>query len=102
MIAMGTAVALSHNMFDAALLSGHLRQDRARAVDRRAQLRSPAAVFVPGRPDAIGLPNKEKLRIRQLYAEGKVGRDELLEAEARPTTAPAPAPSTAPPTATRC
>ena len=39
-------------------------------------------IFVPGGPMPSGVPNKEKARIRQLYAEGKVGRDELLESEA--------------------
>ncbi len=40
------------------------------------------AIFVPAGPMASGLPNKEKVRIRQLYAEGKVDRQALLEAEA--------------------
>ena len=48
-----------------------------------------------------GIANDEKAKVRQLYAEGKVGRDELLEAEAQAITRRAPAPSTAPPTATR-
>ena len=39
------------------------------------------ALFVPAGPMESGLPNKEKQRIRQLYAEGKIGRDELLQAE---------------------
>ena len=60
-------------------------------------------VFVPAGPMPSGMSNSEKTRIRQLYAEGKVGREQLLEAEsATPTTRPAPAPSTAPPTPTRC
>src|SRR3546814_19482972 len=41
------------------------------------------AVFVPAGPMPSGLSNDEKARIRQLYAEGKVGRDELLEAESQ-------------------
>jgi phosphogluconate dehydratase len=41
------------------------------------------AVFVPGGPMTTGLPNDDKARIRQLYAEGKVGRAELLEAESK-------------------
>jgi len=40
-------------------------------------------LFVPGGPMESGLPNKEKARIRQLYAEGKIGRDELLDAESK-------------------
>src|SRR5690606_11815094 len=41
------------------------------------------AVFVPGGPMTSGLPNSEKARIRQLYAQGKVGREQLLEAESQ-------------------
>ena len=40
-------------------------------------------LLIPGGPMPSGLPNKEKQRVRQLYAEGKVGKDELLEAESR-------------------
>src|SRR5690554_8041298 len=40
-------------------------------------------ILVPAGPMPSGLPNKEKQRIRQLYAEGKVGREELLEAESK-------------------
>jgi phosphogluconate dehydratase len=45
-------------------------------------------LLIPGGPMPSGLPNKEKQRIRQLYAEGKVGRDELLDAESRSYHAP--------------
>jgi phosphogluconate dehydratase len=45
-------------------------------------------LLVPGGQMRSGLPNKEKQRVRQLYAEGKVGRDELLEAESRSYHAP--------------
>ena len=41
------------------------------------------AIFVPGGPMPSGIPNKEKARVRQLFAEGKVGRDALLESEAQ-------------------
>ena len=82
-IAMATAIALSHDMFDAALLLGCLRQDRARNADRRTGIRPSArSIFVPAGPMTSGLPNAEKSRIRQLYAEGKVDRDALLDAEA--------------------
>ncbi len=46
------------------------------------------AIFVPSGPMASGLPNKEKVRIRQLYAEGKVDRMALLESEAASYHAP--------------
>src|SRR5690606_5640624 len=46
------------------------------------------AVFIPGGPMPSGLPNPEKSRIRQLYAQGKIGRAELLEAEAQSYHAP--------------
>ena len=60
------------------------------------------AILIPAGPMPSGLANKEKQRVRQLYAEGKVGRDELLESEiGLLSRAPAPAPSTAPPTPTR-
>ena len=45
-------------------------------------------LFVPAGPMPSGLPNKEKVRVRQLYAEGKLGRDALLEAEAASYHAP--------------
>ena len=59
-----------------------LRQDRAGAAHRRAVVRAPPDGLRPGRADGLRAPNGEKARIRQLYAEGKVGRAELLEAEA--------------------
>ena len=102
-IAMATAVALSHDMFDAALMLGVCDKIVPGLLIGALRFGHLPTIFVPGGPMTSGLPNAEKRRIRQLYAEGKVGRDELLEAEvASPTTAPAPAPSTAPPTPTRC
>ena len=60
------------------------------------------AVFVPSGPMPTGISNKEKQKTRQLYAEGKVGRDELLESESKPaTTRRAPARFMALPTPTR-
>ena len=59
------------------------------------------AVFVPSGPMASGLPNKEKVRIRQLYAEGKVDRMALLESEAASYHAPGTCTSTVLPTPTR-
>jgi phosphogluconate dehydratase len=82
-IAMATAVALSHNMFDAALYLGICDKIVPGLFIGAARFGHLPAVFVPGGPMPSGLPNDEKARVRQLYAEGKVGREELLEAESR-------------------
>jgi len=81
-IAMATAVALSHNMFDAALCLGVCDKIVPGLLMGALAFGHLPVVFVPGGPMPSGLPNKEKARIRQLYAEGKVGRDELLDSEA--------------------
>ncbi len=80
-IAMSTAIALSHNMFDAALYLGVCDKIVPGLLIGALSFGHLPAVFVPAGPMPSGLPNKEKVRIRQLYAEGKVGRDELLKAE---------------------
>ncbi|MCG7600558.1 phosphogluconate dehydratase [Halomonas sp. McH1-25] len=82
-IAMATGVALSHNMFDAALLLGICDKIVPGLFIGTARFGHLPAIFVPGGPMTSGLPNKEKARVRQLYTEGKVGRDELLEAESQ-------------------
>lgn len=82
-IAMSTAVALSHNMFDAALLLGICDKIVPGLLIGALSFGYLPAVLVPAGPMPSGLPNKEKQRIRQLYAEGKVGREELLEAESQ-------------------
>ncbi|MGR2739554.1 phosphogluconate dehydratase [Billgrantia sp. Q4P2] len=82
-IAMATAVALSHNMFDAALYLGICDKIVPGLFIGAARFGHLPAMFVPGGPMPSGLPNDEKARVRQLYAEGKVGREELLEAESR-------------------
>jgi len=80
-IAMSTAIALSHNMFDAALYLGVCDKIVPGLLIGALSFGHLPAVFVPAGPMPSGLPNKEKVRIRQLYAEGKVGREELLKAE---------------------
>ncbi|WP_203140732.1 phosphogluconate dehydratase [Marinobacter mangrovi] len=80
-IAMSTAVALSHNMFDATLLLGICDKIVPGLLIGSLSYGYLPTVLVPAGPMPSGLPNKEKQRIRQLYAEGKVGKDELLEAE---------------------
>ncbi|XKE44697.1 phosphogluconate dehydratase [Halomonas organivorans] len=82
-IAMATAVGLSHNMFDAALYLGVCDKIVPGLFIGAARFGHLPAVFVPAGPMPSGLPNKEKARVRQLYAEGKVGREELLEAESQ-------------------
>ena len=80
-IAMGTAVALSHDMFDAALLLGVCDKIVPGLLIGALQFGHLPMVFVPAGPMPSGLPNKEKARIRELAAQGLVGRDALLEGE---------------------
>jgi phosphogluconate dehydratase len=82
-IAMSTSVALSHNMFDATLLLGICDKIVPGLLIGSLSFGYLPTVLVPAGPMPSGLPNKEKQRIRQLYAEGKVGKDELLEAESK-------------------
>lgn len=87
-IAMATAVALSHGMFDAAALLGICDKIVPGLLIGALRFGHLPMLLIPGGPMPSGLPNKEKQRIRQLYAEGKVGRDELLKAESRSYHAP--------------
>jgi phosphogluconate dehydratase len=80
-IAMSTAVALSHNMFDGALYLGICDKIVPGLFIAALAFGHLPALFVPGGPMPSGLPNKEKARIRQLFAQGKIGRQELLNAE---------------------
>jgi phosphogluconate dehydratase len=81
-IAQGTAIALSHAMFEGALLLGICDKIVPGLLIGALRFGHLPAILVPAGPMPSGLANKEKQRVRQLYAEGKVGRDELLEAEA--------------------
>ena len=87
-IAMGTAIALSHGMFDAAALLGICDKIVPGLLIGALRFGHLPMLLVPGGPMPSGLPNKEKQRIRQLYAEGKVGKDELLKAESSSYHAP--------------
>ena len=80
-IAMSTAVGLSHNMFDAAMMLGVCDKIVPGLLIGALSFGHLPTIFVPAGPMPSGLPNKEKVRIRQLFAEGKVGREELLKAE---------------------
>jgi len=81
-IAMSTAIALSHDMFDGALMLGVCDKIVPGMLIGALSFGHLPTVFVPAGPMTSGLPNGEKSRIRQLYAEGKATREELLEAEA--------------------
>lgn len=83
LIAMAAGVGLSHNMFDAALFLGVCDKIVPGLVIAALSFGHLPAIFVPAGPMTSGVPNDEKSRVRQLYAEGKVGRAELLEAESK-------------------
>ncbi|HET9352891.1 MAG TPA: dihydroxy-acid dehydratase, partial [Sphingomicrobium sp.] len=80
-IALSTAVALSHGMFDGIALLGICDKIVPGLLIGVLRFGHLPALMVPGGPMPSGLANKEKQRIRQLYAEGKVGKEELLAAE---------------------
>ena len=82
-IAMATAVGLSHDMFDAAVYLGVCDKIVPGLVIGALTFSHIPAVFIPAGPMTSGLPNGEKAKSRQLYAEGKIGRAELLEAESK-------------------
>src|SRR5689334_14165954 len=81
-IALSTAVALSHAMFDATLCLGVCDKIVPGLLIGALTFGHLPTVFVPGGPMPSGVANKEKARIRKLYAEGKATRAELLECEA--------------------
>jgi phosphogluconate dehydratase len=81
-IAMATGIALSHGMFDAALCLGVCDKIVPGLLIGALAFGQLPTIFVPAGPMPSGLPNKEKARIRQLFAEGKVGREALLQSEA--------------------
>jgi len=80
-IAMSTAVALSHNMFDAALCLGICDKIIPGLMIGALRFGYLPFVFVPGGPMPSGISNKEKAEVRQLFAEGKATREQLLESE---------------------
>lgn len=80
-IAMSTAIALSHNMFDAVLCLGICDKIVPGLLIGALSFGHLPVVFVPAGPMVSGLGNKEKARIREEYAAGRIGRDELLAAE---------------------
>ncbi len=80
-IALATAIALSHAMFEGTLMLGICDKIVPGMLMGALRFGHLPTIFVPAGPMPSGLANKEKVRVRQLYAEGKVGKAELLEAE---------------------
>jgi phosphogluconate dehydratase len=81
-IAMSTGIALAHGMFDATLCLGVCDKIVPGLLIGTLAFGHLPTVFVPAGPMTTGIANKEKARIRQLFAEGQVGREALLESEA--------------------
>lgn len=82
-IAMATAIALSHNMFDGALYLGVCDKIVPGLLMGALRFGHLPAIFVPAGPMPSGIGNSEKAKTRQLFAQKKVGRDALLDSEAR-------------------
>ncbi len=80
-IAMSTAIALSHNVFDVALYLGVCDKIVPGLLIGALQFGHLPGIFVPAGPMPSGLPNKQKVKTRQEFAEGKIGKQELLKAE---------------------
>jgi phosphogluconate dehydratase len=80
-IALAAGVALSHNCFDAAIYLGVCDKIVPGLVIAAATFGHIPAVFVPAGPMVSGLPNDEKSKVRQQFATGEVGREELMAAE---------------------
>jgi phosphogluconate dehydratase len=88
LIAMATAISLSHDMFDGALYLGICDKIVPGLLIGALSFGHLPGVFVPSGPMPSGITNEQKSKVRQAYAEGKVGRTELLEAEAAAYHAP--------------
>jgi phosphogluconate dehydratase len=82
-IAMATAVALSHQMFDAGLFLGVCDKIVPGLLIGALSFGHLPAIFVPAGPMGTGISNSDKAHTRQLYAQGKIGREELLESESQ-------------------
>ncbi|MCJ8169077.1 phosphogluconate dehydratase [Atopomonas sediminilitoris] len=82
-IALSTAIALSHNVFDAALCLGVCDKIVPGLLIGALRFGHLPVIFVPAGPMVSGLSNKEKAAVRQRFAEGKASREELLEAESQ-------------------
>ncbi|TDU31881.1 6-phosphogluconate dehydratase [Panacagrimonas perspica] len=82
-IAMATAIALSHDTFDAVLCLGVCDKIVPGLLIGALSFGHLPTIFVPAGPMTSGLPNSDKAKVRQLFAQGKVGREALLESEAQ-------------------
>ncbi|MEP4033931.1 phosphogluconate dehydratase [Roseibium polysiphoniae] len=82
-IAMSAAVGLSHQMFDAAVFMGICDKIVPGLLIAALSFGHLPAIFIPAGPMTTGISNDEKAKTRQLYAEGKIGRAELLESESK-------------------
>jgi len=82
-IAMSTAIAMSHNMFDSALYLGICDKIVPGLLIGALHFGHIPGIFVPGGPMTTGISNKEKAAVRQRYAKGLATREELLEGEAQ-------------------
>ncbi len=80
-IALAAGVSLSHNCYDAAIFLGVCDKIVPGLVMAAASFGHLPAIFAPAGPMPSGLPNDEKAQVRQRYATGEIGRDELLRAE---------------------
>ncbi|MDP9095244.1 MAG: phosphogluconate dehydratase [Pseudomonadota bacterium] len=80
-IAMGTAVALSHDVFDGALLLGVCDKIVPGLLIGALHFGHLPCLFVPAGPMSSGLSNTDKSKVRERFAQGLVGREELLQAE---------------------
>jgi phosphogluconate dehydratase len=80
-IALSTAVSLSHAMYEGVAMLGICDKIVPGLLIGGLRFGHLPTIFVPAGPMPSGLANKEKVRVRQLYAEGKASREDLLEAE---------------------
>jgi phosphogluconate dehydratase len=87
-IAMSTVIGLSHNVFDGCLLLGICDKIMPGLLMGALQFGHLPVILIPGGPMTSGMPNKEKAHARELYAEGEIGRDEMLDYECRSYHAP--------------
>ena len=80
-IALAAGVAMSHNCFDAAVYLGVCDKIVPGLIIAAATFGHVPTVFVPAGPMVSGLPNDEKAKVRQQFAKGEIGREELMKAE---------------------